>query len=137
MRKHLFIYEVYFITVICEVTLASACIFLFAFLQKSSTCAFNLNLLSIFISSILSHVLLLVVSLPIFNSLWLVELIWKWHLSRLAFIWLSGNHLNKLFAFNSNFFGAFISSVRCIIICITRRVNVINDEEQVTKKYIT
>ena len=40
------------------------------------------------------------------------------------------------FKLTYNFFGAFINSVRCIVICITGKVNVVNNEEQVTKRYV-
>ena len=66
------------------VTLASACVFLLTFLHKSSTCAFSLNLLSIFVPSNFSYVLLLIVSLLIFNLLLLVALIKKGGCSLMA-----------------------------------------------------
>ena len=100
-------------------TVAGECISLLAFWHKSSMCTFNFNLLSIFVSSNFSNILLLIVSLPIFSSLWFVERIRKWHLSWLAYIWLS------LFAFCfylkliDNFSGTFIGSVRRITIYIS------------------
>lgn len=100
-------------------TVAGECIFLLAFWHKSSMCTFNFNLLLIFVSSNFSNILLLIVSLPIFSSLWFVERIRKWHLSWLAYIWLS------LFAFCfylkliDNFSGTFIGSVRRITIYIS------------------
>lgn len=100
-------------------TVAGECICLLAFWHKSSMCTFNFNLLSIFVSSNFSNILLLIVSLPIFSSLWFVERIRKWHLSWLAYLWLS------LFAFCfylkliDNFSGTFIGSVRRITIYIS------------------
>ena len=79
-----------------------------AFLNMWSMCIWNVNLLSKTIPKIFSQELFPICSSSIMMLLFTLELQIKWHLSGLAFIWLSLNHLKSVFEafwdFNYNIF---------------------------------
>ena len=68
-----------------------------AFLQMLSMCYWNANLLSETTPKSFSQELFLICSTSIMILVFTLEQQIKWHLSQLAFIWLSLNHLKSAF----------------------------------------